>query len=54
MVAFFRVSELQTLLAHANVNKLGKKIDLQNRAFDLLKTSLPELKDKVREIYKAA
>jgi len=54
MVAFFRVSELQTLLTYANVNKVGKKIELQNRAFDLIKTRLPELKAKIKEIYELA
>lgn len=53
-VLYFRVQELQTLLTYANCNRVGKKIDLQSRALDLLKTRLNDVKDKVREIYEAA
>lgn len=51
---YFRVQELQTLLTYANVNRVGKKIELQTRALELLKTRLNDVKDKVREIYEAA
>lgn len=53
-VLYFRVQELQTLLTFANCNRVGKKIDLQSRALELLKTRLNDVKDKVREIYDAA
>lgn len=51
---YFRVQELQTLLTYANCNRDGKKIELQTRALELLKTRLDEVKEKVREIYDAA
>ncbi|XP_063700480.1 E3 SUMO-protein ligase PIAS2-like isoform X2 [Culicoides brevitarsis] len=53
-VLYFRVQELQILLQYANINRVGKKIDLQSRALDLLKTRMNDVKDKVREIYEAA
>uniref|UniRef100_A0A336M5L0 CSON004391 protein n=1 Tax=Culicoides sonorensis TaxID=179676 RepID=A0A336M5L0_CULSO len=53
-VLYFRVQELQTLLTYANCNRIGKKIELQTRALELLKTRLDDVKGKVREIYEAA
>lgn len=54
IVLSFRVQELQTLLTFAGVNRNGKKMDLQSRALDLLKTRLDDVKNKVREIYRQA
>lgn len=55
MIQFFRVSELQSLLESVSANKLGRKIELQNRVIDLLKTNMTSsIKEKIREIYNQA
>lgn len=54
MIQFFRVTELQLLLATVGGNKLGRKIELQNRVIDLLRTKKDTVKDKIREIYHQA
>lgn len=54
MIQFFRVSELQTLLQSVGGNRLGRKIELQNRVIDLLKTSPELVNDKIKDIYRQA
>ncbi|CAG7822729.1 unnamed protein product [Allacma fusca] len=52
MVMAFRVTELQSLLGYAGCCRTGRKIDLQARALDLVRSKQSHVVTKIRELYK--
>lgn len=51
-IMYFRVSDLQLLLSHYDLNKNGKKTDLQRRAYNLIENEGEDVFNKIEEIYK--